>query len=117
MLIALRPSSGLLGGMWEFPGGKVDPGETLEQCLEREIREELGVPISVGEPLGVYQHGYTHFKVTLHAFRCEIGDHEPQALHASEIRWVSLQALADYPMGKIDRQIARRISKERYNIP
>ncbi len=112
VLITLRPSSGLLGGLWEFPGGKIEPGETLEQCLQREITEELGVPISVGEPFGMYRHAYTHFKVTLHAFRCQINGHEPQALHASEIRWVAMHELASYPMGKIDRQIARRIEKE-----
>lgn len=117
VLIALRPSSGLLGGLWEFPGGKVEPGETLEESLRREIMEELGVTIQVGEPIGVYQHGYTHFKVTLHAFHCQLGDQEPQALHATQIRWAPLAELDNYPMGKIDRQIARRISKEDYNTP
>ena len=117
VLIALRPSSGLLGGLWEFPGGKVEPGETLEDGLRREIIEELGVPIQVGEALGVYRHAYTHFKVTLHAFRCQLDGQEPQALHASEIRWIPLTELDNFPMGKIDRQIARRISKEDYNTP
>jgi A/G-specific adenine glycosylase len=110
VLIAQRPANGLLGGLWEFPGGKVEPGETLPECLQREIQEELGVNILVGDPLGVYQHGYTHFKVTLHAFACQLSDEkEPQALQASEIRWVTIASLTDFPMGKIDRQIARRL--------
>ncbi len=111
VLIARRPSSGLLGGMWEFPGGKVEPGETLAAGLEREIQEELGVSVQVGSPFGVYQHGYTHFKVTLHAFCCALIDGQPQALQASEIRWVLPGEMTAFPMGKIDRQIARRLNQ------
>lgn len=111
VLIARRPSNGLLGGMWEFPGGKVEQGETLAAGLQREILEELGISVAVGNPFGIYQHGYTHFKVTLHAFCCSLLDGEPQALHASEIRWVSPGELAGFPMGKIDRQISRRLTQ------
>lgn len=110
-LIARRPSQGLLGGMWEFPGGKVETGETLPQGLAREIIEELGVNIEIGPSLGTYRHAYTHFKVTLHAFCCQVLEGEPRALHASEIRWVEPAAMEQFPMGKIDRQIARRIQK------
>jgi A/G-specific adenine glycosylase len=110
VLIARRPPNGLLGGMWEFPGGKVEPGEALPDCLKREIREELGIEVRVEEPFGIYQHAYTHFKVTLHAFCCQVLEGEPQPLHASEIRWVIPDQLADFPMGKIDRQIARKIN-------
>ena len=110
VLIARRPAHGLLGGLWEFPGGKVEEGESLAEALCREIREELGVKISVGEQVGIYRHAYTHFKVTLHAFYCRLMDGEPKALEASELRWVSLAELDNFPMGKIDRQIAREIS-------
>jgi A/G-specific adenine glycosylase len=113
ILIARRPSEGLLGGMWEFPGGKLEPGEELPEGLQREIREELGVAVAVEEPFGVYRHGYTHFKVTLHAFFCRLLEGEPLPLEASELRWVTSSELADFPMGKIDRQIARRIIEER----
>ena len=112
VLIARRPSTGLLGGLWEFPGGKVEADESLDECLMREIREELGVDIQVGEAMGVYLHGYTHFKVTLHAFCCRLLDGEPSALHASEVRWVESTQLSDFPMGKIDRRIARRLLSE-----
>ena len=109
VLIAKRPQSGLLGGMWEFPGGKVQEGEDLASCLRREIQEELGVDVEVGEHLGVYQHGYTHFKVTLHAFACSLVEGVPQPIAADEIRWVRPEDLKNYPMGKIDRRIARAI--------
>ena len=110
ILIAQRPLEGLLGGLWEFPGGKQEPGEQLEACLRREIWEELGVEISVGEPFGVYQHAYTHFRVTLHAFCCVLSNGgQPQPLHARDLRWVRRDELPEYPMGKIDRRIARRL--------
>ncbi len=108
-LIARRPPNGLLGGLWEFPGGKLETGEELPDCLKREICEELGAQIEVGEPFGVYKHAYTHFRVTLHAFLCALCGNEPQPLEASEIRWVQAEEMPGFPMGKIDRQIADRI--------
>ncbi len=112
VLIARRPPNGLLGGLWEFPGGKQQVEESLEECLKREICEELGVEVGVREPLGVYRHAYTHFSVRLHAFHCALVEGEPQALHATEIRWVGKGELGAYPMGKLDRQIARRLEAE-----
>lgn len=106
LLITHRPTQGLLGGLWEFPGGKQEDGESLPECLVREIREELGVKIEVGEKLGVFRHAYTHFKVTLHAYFCTLSEGEPRALHASELAWVTAFQLENYPMGKIDRQIS-----------
>jgi A/G-specific adenine glycosylase len=107
VLITLRPSRGLLGGMWEFPGGKQEEGEDLPACLQRELQEELGIIVGVGELFGIYHHAYTHFSVTLHAFRCNLVAGEPQPLHASELRWVPPARLKDFPMGKIDRLISR----------
>lgn len=110
LLITQRPPNGLLGSLWEFPGGKLLPGEDLGECLTREILEELGVAIQVGGAFGVYRHAYSHFKVTLHAFCCSIVDDQlPQALQVQDLRWVSPAELVRYPMGKIDRQIAARL--------
>lgn len=109
-LIAQRPPDGLLGGLWEFPGGKLEPGEDLVSCLQREIHEELKAAVSVGGSLGVYRHAYTHFRVTLHAFRCQLANgRQPQPLQAHALRWVTPAELPEYPMGKIDRQIALRL--------
>lgn len=110
VLIARRPNKGLLGGMWEFPGGKVEKGETLPQCLQREIREELGCDIEVGEELGVFKHAYTHFSITLHCFESSLNGSQPKPLEASEIRWVHASELKDYPMGKVDRLISRKLA-------
>lgn len=110
VLIARRPSNGLLGGLWEFPGGKVETGETLPAALQREIREELDTELEVGTELGSYKHAYTHFKVTLHAFHATLTGIEPTALEASELRWVEPRQLGDFPMGKIDRMISNDLN-------
>jgi A/G-specific adenine glycosylase len=110
VLLAKRPSKGLLGGMWEFPGGKVERGETLEDCLNREIWEELDAVIRVGEPFGIYKHAYTHFRITLYAFFCELIKGEPKAIEAAELAWVKPGELQQFPMGKVDRQIAQKLS-------
>jgi A/G-specific adenine glycosylase len=109
VLIACRPPHGLLGGMWEFPGGKQQEGEDLAQCLLREIHEELGAEIAVGDQVGVYRHAYTHFRVTLYAFRCILVRGEPQPIEAAEVRWVTPSELSQFPMGKIDRQISQTL--------
>ncbi|OJX40864.1 MAG: A/G-specific adenine glycosylase [Chloroflexi bacterium 44-23] len=109
VLLAQRPSNGLLGSLWEFPGGKVEMSESLTDCLKREIEEELNCTISVDEPFGVYQHAYTHFRITLHAFLCRITAGEAQPMEAQQIVWVSPRELAQYPMGKVDRQISVRL--------
>jgi A/G-specific adenine glycosylase len=109
VLIACRPPHGLLGGLWEFPGGKQQEGEDLPTCLKREIREELGAEIHVDTQLGIFRHAYTHFRVTLYAFRCTLLSGEPRPIQAAAIRWVSPAELSQYPMGKIDRQISKTL--------
>ncbi len=111
VLIAQRPDKGLLGGMWEFPGGKTETGENLDMCLKREICEELGVEIKVGNPFGIYEHAYTHFKITLHAFECLLTKGIPAAHEHTAICWIKPADLIDFPMGKIDRQISKRLLK------
>ena len=81
----------------------------MPACLRREISEELGVEIKVGAQLGVYQHAYTHFKVTLYAFFCTLVQGEPRPIQADEVKWVYPDELAQYPMGKIDRQISQSL--------
>jgi A/G-specific adenine glycosylase len=109
VLITCRPPKGLLGGLWEFPGGKQQEGEDLRSCLQREIREELGVEVGVGVQLGEYKHAYTHFRVTLHAFQCCILRGELRLIQAADMRWVTINELTEYPMGKIDRQISKSL--------
>ena len=109
VLISQRPPHGLLGGMWEFPGGKLESSETLEACLQREIAEELGAPIIVQKPFGVFHHSYSHFHVELHAFVCVLNGSKPKPLQVKSIQWVKLNGLDSFPMGKIDQMISRQL--------
>lgn len=93
ILIDKRKQSGLLGGLWEFPGGKKEEGETLEACIQREILEELGIVIEVGEHLITIDYTYTDFRVTLNVYNCRLISGEPQAIECDEIRWVTLDEI------------------------
>ena len=95
-LLGKRPAHGLLAGLWEFPGGKVEPGETHEEALKRELEEELGVGIAVGAPVATVNHAYSHYAVTLHVYRCRILRGRPSAKRHSEIRWVSRREFEGY---------------------
>ena len=105
LLIAQRPFGGRLGGLWEFPGGKAETGETLPQCLRREIKEELNVRIKVGKPIISIEHAYTHFKITLHAFECELVSGKPQAVQVQDFKWVRMNELEKYAFAKTDLRI------------
>ncbi|MCC7264210.1 MAG: A/G-specific adenine glycosylase [Candidatus Latescibacteria bacterium] len=109
LLIAQRPSEGLLGGLWEFPGGKQEAGETLEQCLAREIREELAIEIAVDECLAQVEHGFTHFSITLHAFRARYLSGEPQTLGCAAWRWVDPSELGQYAFSRADLQVIEEL--------
>lgn len=109
LLIAQRPLDGLLGGLWEFPGGKVETGETLTECLQRELREELGIEVEVDELFTTVQHGFTHFKITLHAFTCHYVSGEPQSIGVKDWTWVKPDELAQYSFGKADREVIRAL--------
>jgi A/G-specific adenine glycosylase len=111
VLIARRPEGKLLGGLWEFPGGKQEQGESLEACLVRELREEMDIEVRVGIPLGIFPHAYTHFRISVHAFACTLPEGEPHLLEHTALAWVHPTDLADYPMGKIDRAISEVIGQ------
>ena len=105
LLIAQRPLEGLLGGLWEFPGGKVEPGETLEDGLRRELREELAIEVEVGELFCVVRHAFTHFSITLYALTCRHTSGEPQLLGAQAVAWARPDQLDAYAFGKADREV------------
>jgi A/G-specific adenine glycosylase len=96
ILIQKRPSRGLLADLWEFPGGKVKPGESLTAALRREVREELGAGIEDIRRLTTVRHAYTRFQVTLHAYACRIRD--PHFKTGPRRRWVTLSSIRKYPM-------------------
>jgi A/G-specific adenine glycosylase len=116
VLIGRRPEGKLLGGLWEFPGGRMEPGESLEVCLRREMIEELGVETQMLAQLGSYDHAYTHFRVTVVAFESRLVRGEPSALEHTEIRWEDVDRLGQYPMGKVDRSIAKDLALTRPDV-
>ncbi|MEO8396114.1 MAG: 8-oxo-dGTP diphosphatase MutT, partial [Chloroflexota bacterium] len=105
VLIAQRPLEGLLGGLWEFPGGKQEAGESLPECLRRELREELAIEVEVGDLFTKVKHGFTHFKITLHAFTCQYVSGEPQKIGVRDWKWVTPDQFDTYSFGKADRQV------------
>jgi A/G-specific adenine glycosylase len=105
LLIAQRPLEGLLGGLWEFPGGKQEQGETLPDCLKRELREELAIEVEIEDLFTVVHHGFTHFKITLHAFMCRYRSGAPQKIGVHDWAWVTVDELDHYSFGKADREI------------
>lgn len=105
ILIAQRPLDGMLGGLWEFPGGKRMPGESLPDCLRREICEEIDIDIQVGGLLCAIDHTFTHFHMTLYAFDCQWTDGMPQCLGCMDLRWVSLDQLDTYAFPVADQKI------------
>jgi A/G-specific adenine glycosylase len=114
VLIDKRPLDGLLGGMWEFPGGKIERHENHEVAIRRELTEELNVKVRKGELLGVYNHAYTHFSVTVHAYFVEILSGKPRALDVEKIAWVNIDDLNGFPMGKVDRSISDKLASLTY---
>lgn len=96
VLIDRRRQAGLLGGLWEFPGGKLEAGETIEHCIQREIQEELGIEIAVGAHLISIDHAYSHFHVTLNVYHCRHLSGEPQPLECDELRWVEVAELEQF---------------------
>jgi mutator protein MutT len=109
LLITQRQAKSHLGGLWEFPGGKREPGETFAQCIAREIHEELGVEISVGELFEEISHVYPEKSVHLKFFICQLVRGEPQPLDCAAIRWVNKTELDDYEFPAADTQLLEKL--------
>ncbi len=112
LLIAQRPPDGMLGGLWEFPGGKREAGETLPECLHREIEEELAIEIEVGAQIGTVKHAYTHFRITLYAFACRYVGGEPQPIGCAAWTWTTLDELDRYAFPVTDQKIIAMLRGE-----
>ena len=110
VLIGKRPAEGLLGGLWEFPGGKIEPGETPEAAAARELREEMCIEAAIGRPIAVIPHAYSHFRITLHAFEASWVTGEPCGRSVTEWRWVNPDALSDYAFPAANRMIIERLN-------
>ena len=105
VLIDQRLNEGLLGGMWEFPGGKQEPGEAIETTISRELMEELALEVAVGEQLICVDHAYSHKKLRFVVHLCRWTAGEPQPLASQQVRWVRPQDLGAYPFPAANAKI------------
>jgi mutator protein MutT len=113
LLITQRHAGSHLGGLWEFPGGKREAGETFEQCLVREIREELGVEISVGELLDEISYEYPEKSVYLKFFICKLLSGELQPLDCADLKWVNKNEIAGFEFPAADKQLLEKLKSPR----
>jgi A/G-specific adenine glycosylase len=97
VLIDQRRPDGLLGGLWEFPGGKQEPGEAIEATIGRELREELAIEAAVGEELITLEHAYSHLRLRFVVHLCRWLSGAPQPLASQQVRWVEPARLAEFP--------------------
>jgi len=109
LLITRRHAGAHLGGLWEFPGGKREPGETFESCLVREIREELNVGIAVDECFESVTHTYPEKTVRLEFFICRLLDGKPEPLGCEALRWVTRSELGDYAFPAADARLLEKL--------
>lgn len=112
LLITQRHANDHLGGLWEFPGGKREPGESFEQCLVRELEEELGVRVEVGAELEDLTHAYPEKRVRLKFFKCRLLSGEPCPVGCSQLRWVAPAELDRYDFPEADARLLRRLASD-----
>jgi mutator protein MutT len=109
LLITQRHADSHLGGLWEFPGGKREPNETFEECLIRELREELGIEVEVGELVESLTHAYPEKTVVLKFFRCRWKQNEPRAIDCLDLKWISAVELRDYEFPAADARLLEKL--------
>ena len=109
LLITQRHADSHLGGLWEFPGGKIEPGETFEQCLARELREEVGVEVVVGQFFESVRHAYPERTVHLKFFVCQLGRGEPQPIGCPAVAWVNQAELDEYNFPAADAKLLEKL--------
>ncbi len=115
ILIDKRKLGGTMGGLWEFAGGKIETGETVAECIEREIREELGIEIAVGEHLISIEHTYPDFRITAIVHYCQHLSGIPQPIDCDEVRWVSVADLDNYQFPAANSAIIAAICARQFD--
>ena len=113
VLISQRRADQALPLQWEFPGGKVEPGEAPADALVRELREELGVTVAVGRIWDVLFHAYPAFDLVMLVYACRIVDGEPRAVEVAEVAWVPPHELARWDILPADRPLVERLATEK----
>jgi A/G-specific adenine glycosylase len=117
LLLDRRPDDAMLGGLWELPGGKPEAGETLDQAVVREVREEVGLDVESLGLLAKVDHAYSHLRVTLHAFRCRRIRGRTRAIGCAAVAWVPFARLSEYPIPAATRKVLRGIALTKRTSP
>ena len=116
LLACQRRESGAFPLKWEFPGGKVEPGESFEECLIREIAEELDIQVAVGQQFGVVKHSFTHFKMRMVVFMCSFVSGTPKAIGCDTFAWVTRDELESYAFPVSDRNVITALRRGDYKM-
>lgn len=111
VLIAKRASHKTLAGFWEFPGGKIEPDETPEDCLKRELHEELDIEIIVGDFLAEHIHDYGTFQILLKGYLCSFVSGSFKMTDHDEIKWVDVRDLPEYKLAPADVPLAMQLTE------
>jgi 8-oxo-dGTP diphosphatase len=111
LLITQRPNSGHLADLWEFPGGKREPGETFEDCLRRELREELAIEVEPGILLAEITHTYPEKTVHLQFFKCRWTQGKPVAIGCQAFAWIGVQQLSAYHFPAADERLLEALTR------
>ena len=109
LLITRRSAGAHLAGLWEFPGGKREPGETFKQCLRRELREELGIEVQVLALIEDFVHQYPERSVRLKFFRCRWLRHEPRPILCQGLAWINPGQLSQYAFPAADTRLLDKL--------
>ena len=109
LLITQRPAGTHLAGLWEFPGGKREPGESFEECLVRELREELAIEVTLGQLFEEITHEYPELSVRLKFFLCRLAKGEPRAIGCAAFKWATRDGLAKRNFPPADERLLRRL--------
>ena len=109
LLITQRPSGGHLAGLWEFPGGKRETNESFEDCLHRELQEELGIQVEIGELIDSITHSYPAKTIHLRFFRCVWRRNEPQPLGCAALAWIGREDLGRYEFPAADARLLDKL--------
>lgn len=111
-LVQRRPEDAMLGGLWEFPGGKQEPDESLAETCRRELAEELGIEVAVGAEFARVPHAYSHFRITLHAFRCRLVHGTPRTDTGEPLRWVTAAELDGLAFPRANRRVIEALQED-----
>ncbi len=111
-LLGRRPETGLLPGLWELPGGKVEAGETHAAALVRECQEELGLKVKVSGLIATVQHAYTHLRVTIHVYRCHAPRGTPEPRTHTQLVWAAPETFDEYAFPKANHKFLHLLRED-----